>query len=518
MTVRRPGRLAAGSAAIALLSTALIAGPSLGAQAGGGNFPATPGSPGVGDVVYPNLGNGGYQADRYELDLKYDAATRLVAGHVKILATTTQNLSAFNLDSFGLDITELRVNGSTELFRQEGEELVVSLEWPIRTATKFVIDVSYTADPRKIKPPAGGWVATPDGFATAPQPAGAHTIFPGNDHPSDKADYVIRVTAPQGTIGVASGKHVGDQVNADGSTTSTYQTLNPMATELVQASVGDYTIIRRNPDAPATDPVLRDVVPTARIPKVDAALKLTAGQLDWLTQRLGAFPLEAYGILPANNDAADAFDFTGLETQTLTLYKPNYLAQTEDKIGSHMMHELAHSYFGNSLTPASWSDLWFNEGHADYYGLIYRYERGWPDTRGYTTMVDRMKFTYSQGDLWRKSSGPVAKPNAQNLFDNQRYTGGVLVLYALAEKIGQDKFHQIEQAALSTHRNSTISTEQYITLATTVSGDAGVRPFLEDWLYGTKTPPMPNHPDWTVVAPTAKALRTANVQSDRLGN
>lgn len=514
MLVRRRGRLAAA----AVLSTALILGSALGAQADGGTFPASPGAPGVGDAVYPNLGNGGYQADRYELDLKYNAGTKLVAGHVKIFATATQNLSRFNLDSFGLDIHWLRVNTSTEQYTQDGEELVVSPEQAIRAGSAFVIEISYTADPRRIKPPAGGWVATPDGFATAPQPGGAHTIFPGNDHPSDKAQYRFRITAPPGTVGVASGKFVGEFANPDGSTTFSYETANPMATELVQASVGDYTIIHRNPDAPATAPVLRDVVPTARLPKVDAALKLTAGQLDWVTQRLGAFPLEAYGILPANNDASDAFDFTGLETQTLTLYKPNYLTQTEDKIGSHMMHELVHSWFGNSLTPASWSDLWFNEGHADYYGLIYRYERGWPDSRGYTTMVDRMKYTYSQGDLWRKSSGPVAKPNAKNLFDNQRYTGGVLALYALAEKVGQDKFQQIEQTALATHRNSTISTDQYIDLATTVSGDPTVRPFLEDWLYGTKTPPMPNHPDWTVIAPTAKTLRTTDLQSDRLGN
>ncbi|MFK4089740.1 M1 family metallopeptidase [Kribbella sp. NPDC020789] len=514
MLVRRPGRLAAA----AVLSTALILGSSLGAQADGGEFPATPGAAGLGDAIYPNLGNGGYQADRYDLDLSYDAATKLVAGHVKIVATTTQNLSAFNLDSFGLDITELRVNGSTELYKQDGEELVVSLEWPIRTATRFEIDVTYTADPRKIKPPAGGWVATPDGFATAPQPAGAHTIFPGNDHPSDKAQYRFRITAPAGTVGVASGRYVGETANPDGSKTYAYETVNPIAAELVQASVGDYTIVHRNPDAPATDPVLRDVVPTARLPKVDAALKLTAGQLAWIQQRLGAFPLEAYGILPANNDATDAFDFTGLETQTLTLYKPNYLTQTEDKIASHMMHELVHSWFGNSVGPAAWSDLWFNEGHADYYGLLYRYERGWPDSSGSRTLDERAKILYSQGDIWRQKSGPVAKPNLQNLYDNQRYTGGVLVLYALGQKIGAEKFNQIEQAVLAEHRNGIISTEQYIALATRVSGDASVKPFLEDWLYGTKTPPMPNHPDWTVTPPTAKALQNADLQSDRRGD
>ncbi|WP_133976681.1 M1 family metallopeptidase [Kribbella voronezhensis] len=439
----------------------------------------------------------------------------MVDGHVKIFAAATKNLSRFNLDSYGLDIAEVRVDGSTESAVQDGEELVITPEWAIPSGRGFVVDITYKADPVKIKPPAGGWVATPDGFATAPQPSGADTIFPSNDHPSDKAQYVIRVTAPKGTIGVASGNHIGDQENADGSTTSTYATVNPMATELVQASVGDYTIVDRGTVDGAR---MRDVVPAARLAKVDPALKLTSAQLQWVKQYLGTFPLEAYGILPANSDAPDAFDFTGLETQTLTLYKPNYLAQAEDKIGSHMMHELVHNWFGNSVTPASWSDLWINEGHADYYALNYRYERGWPDNRGYKTMVDKMKYTYSQGDLWRASSGPVAKPNAKNLFDNQRYTGGVLVLYALREKVGAETFARIEQAVLADHRNGNISTDGYIDLATTVSGDPSVEPFLQDWLYVEKTPPMPNHPDWTVVPPTTKTLAATDLQSDRRGD
>ncbi|MFC0625157.1 M1 family metallopeptidase [Kribbella deserti] len=509
MKQRSLSRLAVGSASILALTASVLIGPSASASETG---PAgSPGAPGVGDTVYPNLGNGGYQVERYLIDMTYDATTQLVASKVKAFAVADQALSRFNLDSFGLDIASVRVNGRPATFVQEGEELVITPARVIRHGSAFVVEVAYSADPRRIKPPAGGWVATPDGFALAPQPSGAHTVFPGNDHPSDKAQYTFRVTAPKGTIGVASGVHVADVGNPDGSTTSTYVTRHPVATEVVQISVGDYTIVERGTVDGAR---MRDVVPTARLPKVEAALQLTAGQLSWIKQYLGSFPLEAYGILPANNDAPDAFDFTGLETQTLTLYKPNYLSQTEDKIGSHMMHELVHNWFGNSVTPADWGDLWINEGHADFYGLLYRYERGWPDSRGFTTMVDRMKWTYSQGDLWRVSSGPVARPNAQNLFDNQRYTGGVLVLYALREKVGAAKFAEIEQRVLATYKNKNVSTEQFIQLATDVSADTSVRPFLTDWLYGTKTPPMPNHPDWTVIPPTTTRLAAVDTRSD----
>ncbi|MFF1816676.1 M1 family metallopeptidase [Kribbella sp. NPDC058245] len=502
-TVRRIGVTAA-VASLALLSTAAI---STASTAGTG----TPGAPGVGDTVFPNLGNGGYQAEHYLIEMKYDAATKLIDATMTMDARSTQHLTTFDLDSYGLDIRTVEVDGEPAQYQQDGHELVITPAGEL--SSTFTVKVHYQADPRLLKPPLGGFVATPDGFSTAPQPDVAHTVFPGNDHPSDKASYTFKVTAPAGTIGVANGSKTGEEPNADGSTTYTYQSREPLPTELVQISVGDFDVIDRGTTPGGAR--LRDVVPKARVADLEPALQLTKGQLGWVEERLGPYPFEAYGLLPANSDASDAFDFTGLETQTLTLYKPNYLKRPENQIGTHMVHEVTHSWFGNSVSPADWGSLWLNEGNANYYSFLYQYERGWTDTHGKTTMLDRMKETYGNGDIWRAKSGPVAKPNAAHLFDDIRYTGGTLTLFALSEKIGLEKFNQIQLAYLRTFKNRSATTEDYIALATQVSGDPTVRPFLEDWLYGTKEPPMPNHPDWTITPPTAKALRTIDVQRDR---
>jgi aminopeptidase N len=114
-----------------------------------------------------------------------------------------------------------------------------------------------------------------------------------------------------------------------------------------------------------------------------------------------------------------------------------------------------------------------------------------------TTLEARMKHTYAQGDQWRRDSGPVAAPNAVNLFDSQRYLGGVLVLYALRNLVGEQSFNALERAFLARYRNASASTEDYIAVASEVSGQ-DLSGFLRDWLYGTKTPRMPGHPDWTV--------------------
>ncbi|MEV5437105.1 M1 family metallopeptidase [Streptomyces sp. NPDC052682] len=495
--------------AAALIGTAAALATTVPAQAA----PVDPGEPGgtgtpgpetLGDPVYPDLGNDGYRVSAYHLDFAYDATTRLVDAQATLRIRTTQDLTRFSLDALGLDIRSVRVGGRPAAFEQAGEKLRITPARPLPARAGVTVCVSYTADPRRALPQSG-WVPTPDGFAVCGQPNLAHTVFPCNDHPSDKADFTFRVTVPAGLRGVASGRLVStEQLDGD-RTAYTYRSRSPIATEVVQITVGDYVVLDRQ--GPHGLP-LRDVVPTARAAALEPALSLTPGLVEWIEQRLGAYPFETYGLLPCNNDAPDAFDFTGLETQTLTLYKPNYLLQEEKKIGSHMMHELVHSYFGNMVSPATWADLWLNEGHADFYGLLYRYERGWTDSLGLTTLEARMKATYALGDQWRQTSGPVAAPTAATLFDSQRYVGGVLVLYALRQQIGEEAFHAVERAFLERYRDSTASTQDYIAVACEVSGQ-DVSGFLREWLYGTKTPRMPGHPDWTVnpVKPSLAAPR-----------
>ncbi|MFC5885201.1 MULTISPECIES: M1 family metallopeptidase [Kitasatospora] len=481
---------------------------------------------GVGDPVFPSLGTTGYDALAYDLAFRYRPATHTVDATAVLTARALTALPSLELDALGLDVHTVRVDGRAAGFRTHDEKLTVVPDQPVRRGAVLQVTVEYTVDPRAHLPHTG-WVPTADGFAVAGQPDGAHTVFPCNDHPSDKARLTVAVTAPDGLLGVATGHlsatghddgtasggaaggsvgGTGDGSGAAGddgpTTTRWYVSREPVATEVVQVSVGTYTVRERT--GPGGLP-LRDVVPTARAADLEPALALTPAQLEWAQQRLGPFPFETYGLLPADTDDPAAFDFTGLETQTLTLYKPNFLRQAERQIGSHMMHELVHSWFGNSVSPRSWADLWLNEGHADFYGLMYRYERGWADSAGFTTLADRMRDVYAAGDQWRHDSGPVAAPTAATLFDSQRYTGGALVLFALRERVGADAFDRIERTFLQRYRGGSATTADYIRTAAEVSG-GDVTAFLTDWLHGERTPPMPGHPDWTVapVDPTAR--------------
>jgi len=463
------------------------------------------------DPVLPGPGNAGYDVTSYDLDLAYRSGAGTVDADVTIVARATAALGTVELDSAGARIGRVDVDGRPAAFAQRGEKLVLDPVTGVGPGETFRVRVRYTVDPRRAAA-RSAWVHTDDGFAIAGQPDLAHSVFPCNDVPRDKAAFTVHLDVPEGLTGVANGVLSGTRTAA-GRTRSTYVSAHPMATELLQVVVGKYTVVERTG---TRGQELRDVVPTAGAAALEPALALTPGQLDWLEGRLGPFPLDTYGLVPVDSDDPPNFDFTGLETQTLTLYRPTYLVQPERNIAPHMMHELVHSWFGNSVTPRTWSDLWINEGHADYYGLLYRYERGWPDSRGFTTMADRMRHAYALGDAWRASSGPVASPTAGNLWDGQRYLGGVLALYALRQEVGERDFDRIERTFLARFRDRGAGTGDYLAVVEQISG-VGPAGLLREWLYGTGTPPMPGHPDWTVdpvpaaSAPARSPLREAQV-------
>jgi aminopeptidase N len=472
----------------------------------------SPGAAGLGDRLYPLLGNGGYDVQNYDLSLRYPKKDpkQQVSGDVTITAVATQSLSRFDLDFGGDGLARVAVDGRPAGFARSGDELVITPARPLAKGRPFRVTVTgFTATPIEANADSPvGFVTTPDGTVLAGQPNSSHLLFPSNDHPRDKATYTIRLSAPAGWTGTANGVYLGTRTR-HGVSTSTYREAKPMASELVQVAVGDFVVQRR--PAAAGVPI-RDVVPrrlaATLLPKADGERQ----QVAWMQRKVGRYPFEDYGSLVIDADLGFA-----LETQTLSLYDTGLFGTPDFVLGPVMTHELAHQWFGDSVAPWSWSDVWQNEGHATWYELLYAQETGvFADYTGYATPEELFKAVYAVGDVWRDLWGPVAAPASSasvwDLFNSNVYYGGALALYALQQKIGTADFQRLERTWVSKYRGKSASTDDFIALASKVSG-RNLRAFLAAWFYGTKTPPMPGHPDWTVTPPTAAASALAATDS-----
>ncbi|MGV4987237.1 M1 family metallopeptidase [Streptomyces sp. NRAIS4] len=463
---------------------------------------------GIGDRLFPYLGNPGYDVASYDVSLTYSGANdKPLQGVTTIDAWTTADLDRINLDFAHGTVQSVEVDGRPADFAGAGEDLVVTPEQPLSAGSWTRITVKHTSDPVAAKGQDGGWLRTSDGLAMANQADAAHLVFPCNDHPSDKALFTFHVTAPNGYTVVAGGLPTG-AVRVGRNTTWTYRTQHPMATELAQVSIGRSAVPRR--EGPHGLGV-RDVVPSSEAKALEPWLAKTPGQIAWMESKVGRYPFETYGVLMAQ--ASTGFE---LETQTLSLFEKNLFTEPvypKWYVESIMVHELSHQWFGDSVSPRTWSDVWLNEGHATWYEALYA------DEHANRPIENRMKSAYGSSDRWREAGGPPGLPKAPapgqkiDIFRPNVYDGAALVLYALRQEIGRPAFERLEREWVRVHRDSSASTADFIKLASTVSG-RDLSGFLKAWLYGEKTPPMPGHPDWKQQAP-AKSAGTGGPRGGR---
>ena len=491
LATRGTRRVLAAGCVIVLCS---VTGAASSATAAAGS--PSPGAVGIGDALFPTLGNGGYDVEHYRLDLRYPTAapTEPFQGTVVITARATQALSQFNLDWGGGPVGAVRVNGRPAAWQQAGEELVVRPSKPLADGRRFLVRVQdYTITPLVLgdEPPGPGVaVASPDGTVWFPQPARAHYGVPSNDHPRDKATWTFRLDVPAGTTAVANGLLTGRRRHGR-RVVWHYLQRQPMATELMQIAVGRFDLTYR---ADVHGIRIRDVTPPALS---GALLPLFAHEREHLValeEVFGPYPFDVYGTLGVDLPILFAVENQGLTTVTaeLRFAGPEGWATT-------MVHETAHQWMGDSVSVSTYADIWLSEGHATFYELLFADAEGlMPQARGAASLDEYMHLLYDAFDAFREAFGPVASPlngDWTQPLNNNVYEGGALVLYALREHIGVAAFARLERQFAQRFAGRSVGTSDFIALASQVSGhDQG--PFLRAWLYGTTTPPMPGRPDW----------------------
>ncbi|MEO8692193.1 MAG: M1 family metallopeptidase [Acidimicrobiales bacterium] len=498
-TTRRPWRRAvavAGAATALFFGAACSSGandatPSTAAQLAADSVPSTaststttfpptttraltpvPGAAGAGDVAFPGLGNGGYDVAAYTIAIDARPDDPAIRATTRIDAVATIDLGSFNLDFHGLTLRSVRVDGTDATFARGGDELTVTPSKPIAMRTKFSVDVAYDGIPEPLSDPdigRVGWLDIGPTSYVVGEPHGAHTWFPGNDHPSDKATFEIRITVPVGVTAVANGV-LREKRDAGESSTWIWDQREPMATYLAMVAIGDFTI--QMGEGPHGLP-LRNVFATRLAAASTAATARTAEMIDVLESWFGAYPFATYGALVVD----DGFGFA-LETQTLSLF-PRSIAVSTNASQRIQVHELAHQWFGDSLSLSRWQDIWLNEGFATYAESL------WLERTQVGFDIDREMQGFAN-----KRYGPIAKPTADSLFANAEYERGALVLHALRRTVGDQVFSAIMLDYATTFRHSTVSTESFIALVDRHTGEP-MNAFFDQWLNAPVTPPLP---------------------------
>lgn len=461
MDTRRPRALAA----VALLLAAALTGCTGGD--GGATGRGRPGAAGVGDPYFPALGNGGYDVRHYSLTLAYEPGTGRLTGTADITARATQALSAFNLDLTGLTVHGATVDGEPAAVRREGAEVTLRPAKDVPDGATFRTVVRYSGAPATITDDEGareGWLRTTDGAVALGEPTGSSAWFPGNHHPSDKAGYTLTITVPEGLKAVSNGEP-GRQRTSGGRTTFTWRSTEPMASYLATLAIGRYeTRTSRTPSGLPVHTAARGNPPLlGRIPEL----------LAWEVENFGPYPFSSTGaIVDPRIDVEYA-----LETQSRPFFdKSTFNAST-------LVHELAHQWYGNSVSPKSWRDMWLNESFATYAEWLYA------EDFGGTPAQESFEEAFADDENW--AFPPAEPPTAADISGPPVYQRGAMVLHKVRQAVGDDAFFGILQGWPAKYRHANASTEDFTRYVEEQAGE-DLTTLWETYLYGDGRPTDPS--------------------------
>ncbi|MDN3352559.1 M1 family metallopeptidase [Actinomadura sp. DC4] len=430
------------------------------------------GAAGLGDPVVPGDGNGGYDVQHYDLDLRVTPRGRpSLAATATITADATQALSRFDLDLTGLTVSKVTVDGAPAAYSRVPDKLVVTPARPIARG-RFTVAVVYSGTPAAVDDRQlgrYGWIRTGDGTFVGAEPDAAHTWFPGNDHPQDKATFGFRVTVPKGLTAVANGQLTGTAASGR-TTTYTWRARDPMATYLAMVDVGRFKV--RSGRTPGGIPIYVAVDPAVDPAGLNSFYDTTAKVTDAWAKLFGPYPFESTGGVV--DDAPVQF---ALETQT----KPEYVASMA-AVPTVIAHELSHQWFGDSVSVHQWGDIWLNEGFATYAEWLWGEREGSGDTP--QREFDGRYAQQHSADLW--NIAPAA-PGRSALFGRSVYERGAMTLQALRRKVGDQHFFAILRAWVAEHRYGDATTPQFVALAQRISG-MDLRHLFQVWLYDRGRP------------------------------
>ncbi|MGP3943737.1 M1 family metallopeptidase [Streptomyces sp. 6N106] len=440
-----------------------------------------PGAAGVGDPYFPKLGNGGYDVAHYGLKLDYDPKSKQLAGEAVITARATQDLSTFHLDLTGLDVHKVTVEGKSAHFNRAGSELTVRPDDDLPKGETFEVAVRYSGRPESLG--EEGWMPTADGVLALGEPTGSMTWFPGNNHPSDKAAYDIEITAPKGLTAISNGELKGTRSGKDGRPTFVWHSAEPMASYLALVAIGKYEVEESKVKlGDSRLPIYTAVDPTQAKQSKEVLAK-TEAILKWEVNHLGAYPFASYGAVV---DRPDDVGYP-LETQT----KPVYPGAPDETI---LVHEMAHHWFGDSVTPKSWRDMWLNEGLATYTEWL------WSEHNGGFTAQDIFDQIYKgEGEaleayeidpetLWEFP--PATPPSADVISDDPVYNRGAMVIHKIRQAVGDNKFYDIIQGWTKKYRHSNADTKDFTAYVEDKAGK-NLDSIWGPWLYGNGKPAKP---------------------------
>lgn len=414
--------------------------------------------------------------------------TEITSARAEItIVSLKDSLANIDLDFGELPVDSVSVNGQIAAYQRSPGLLNIKLENRVARGKSLLVVISYHGKPKD------GLILSTD-KAGKPAVVGdnwpnrVHHWIPCFDHPSAKATVTFIVTVPEHNQVVANGKldRVAYIVNT--MRTWTYTESVPIPPYCMIIAVGDFA---RFDIALHSTPALSYYVPLPDRPFAMQGFSAAAPALKFFSELVAPYPYEKLALI------IGATRFGGMENSSAIVFPSGLLDQRSGAAESPtyhipvglrdvVAHEIAHQWFGDSVTESTWSDLWLSEGFADYFaGLFIQSYDGEAAFRRYMKQEADSYF-----DFEKKSRAPIHDDDTQDLFkllNPNNYQKGAWVLHMLRAELGDEAFFSGIRRYYQAHKHATATSDD-LRAALEASSGKDLKDFFARWIYGAGHP------------------------------
>ncbi len=418
-----------------------------------------------------------YDVLKYTLSLKLNLSEENLTGHVRIVAKTLKPFSTFVLSASNKTITVDSIkNDRDEKLKFIHSDNHISISCNKNFSEVIDVEISYRAiSDFKGEFDNGGVFFNGSKAATSSQPFFARKWFPCKDDPSDKATAVLNITVPD-TLTVASNGVLKNILqNPDRTKTFRWETNYQIAPYLISFAVGNYLSYEDNYTSIYGNnlPITYYVFPEY-LEKSKKDFRNTIKMLKFMEEKFGEYPFvnEKYGIALVSGELM-------MENQTISNIKEDLITGTGE-VEQFLIHELAHQWFGNMITPKSWHHIWLNEGFATYAQALY-YEH-YLGKKWYHHILNH--FMQTEQGKFVGSLISQSDTSFSDIFAERIYIKGAIVLHMLRKVVGDSAFFKIlkNYSTNSNYKYSNVTTENFIYECENVVGQ-NLNWFFDQWVY-----------------------------------
>ncbi|MGW2014232.1 M1 family metallopeptidase [Streptomyces sp. NPDC001927] len=430
------------------------------------------------DPYFPANGDSRYRVHRYELALEYRPGPNRLAGTARISAIAGRApLTEFHLNLGEFKVGRILVDGKAPHYAHRAGKLRLRPAKPLPAGAAFTVEVHYSGNPKPVRSPWGGlgWEELTDGALVASQPIGAPSWYPCNDRPADKASYQISVNTPSAYTVVAGGRLL-TRTTRSSTTTWVYEQSAPTSSYLVGLSIGMHQTVLLG------DPGLGGVQQSAHVPahllsRFSRDFARQPAMMQLFEELYGPYPFGEYTVVVADEDLD-----VPVEAQGLSLFGANHVdgARGSERL---VAHELAHQWFGNSVTIADWRHIWLNEGLAKYAEWLWSERSGGRPAQEMAAIAHRLLAGQPQDLI-------LADPGRKLMFDDRLYERGGLTVHAIRCALGDGAFFRMLRDWATVHRHGVVTTSGFTAHVARYATEP-VDDLLTAWLHRPALPPLP---------------------------